>query len=80
MVMVLLMHKRGHAMSITYPITREQLECIGFLFVDDTDLIVIGEENDSVEQVCAKQQRSVTSWEQALRFTGGSLKPSKCYW
>ena len=70
------MHKRGHAMSITYPITREQLEFIGFLFVDDTDLIVIGEENDSAEQVCAKQQRSVTSWEQALRFTGGALKQS----
>ena len=79
MIMVLLMHKRGHATSIKYPITREQLKCMGFLFVDDTELIVIGKSNDSKEQVCIKQQQGVRSLEQALQFTGGALKSTKCY-
>mgnify|MGYP003341272671 CR=1 FL=1 len=35
---------------------------MGFLFVDDTDLIVIWEENDTREKVCIKQQQIVTIW------------------
>ena len=74
------MHKQGHIMSLKYPITHEFLKCMGFLFVDDTDLIVIGNEEESGVQVCQRQQNEVASWESALKFTGGALKATKCYW
>ena len=79
MIMVLLMHKQGHAMSLKYPLTEEHLDCMGFLFVDDTDLIIIGKENETRDQVCNRQQQSVLSWEKSLTFTGGALKAPKCY-
>ena len=41
---------------------------------------MIGEENETREQVYHRQQHSVLSWEKSLRFTGGALKASKCYW
>ena len=56
MLIVIVMHKRGHAMSLKYPITQEFLQCIGFLFVDDTDLIVIGDEEEELEDICVRQQ------------------------
>ena len=49
MMMVLVMHKKGHAMSLKYPIISEFLEFIGFLFVDNKDLIVIGDEYETLE-------------------------------
>ena len=80
MLMVLVMHKRGHAMSIRYPISDDWLKCMGFLFVDDTDLIVIGDGEEGVEEIRVRQQQSLTSWENVLQFTGGALKAPKCYW
>ena len=80
MVMVMVMYKKGHVMSLTYPMTSEDLQCMGFVFVDDTDLIAIGDKNDSVQEVCIKQQQGMLCWEKILEITGGSLKPSKCYW
>ena len=74
------MHKKGHIMSLKYPITHEFLQCMGFLFVDDTDSTVIGNEEEIGEQVCQRQQEGVASWESALKFTGGTLKAAKCYW
>ena len=50
--MVIVMHKKGHAMSLKYPITEETLLCIGFLFVDDIDLIIIGDEKEELEENC----------------------------
>ena len=64
-------------MSLTYPMISEELKCMRFLFVDDTNLIVIGERKDSAEDVCIKQQQVILSWEKTLKITGGSLKSSK---
>ena len=67
-------------MSLKYPITQEFLQCIGSLFVDDTNLIVIGDEKEELEDIRVRQQKSLTCWENVLQFTGGALKSSKCYW
>lgn len=44
-------------MASNYPMTREELKCMGFVFVDYTDLIVIGTEDETKESVCQKQQQ-----------------------
>ena len=80
MIMVRVMYKKGHVMALRYPMTQEELKCMGFVFVDDTDLIVIGTEEDTKESVCHKQQQAMLCWEKTLEITGGALKPSKCYW
>jgi len=51
------------------------------IFVDDTDLPVIGSSSRTTPaQVGAKMQRSASVWAGGLRVTGGALKPEKCYW
>ena len=52
----------------------------GIYFFDNTDLIVIENEGEIGEQVRQRQQEGVESWERALKFTGGALKATKCYW
>ena len=80
MVMVMVMYEKCHLISLTYPMTSEGLQCMEFVFVDGTNLIVIGDKEDSVEEVCTKQQQVMLCWKKKLEITGGVLKPSKCYW
>ena len=58
MIMVLLMHKKGHALELKFPLTKEELHCMGFIFVDDTDLIVIAKEDETKQDVLKRQQQS----------------------
>ena len=53
---------------------------MGFIFVDDTDLIIIGKEEETVNNVIKRQQEATSQWEKLLDITGRALKPSKCYW
>ena len=80
MIMVRVMYKKGHVMALHYPMTREELKCMDFVFADDTDLIVIGTEDDTKESVFYKQQQAMSCWGKTFEITGGALKPSKCYW
>ena len=70
MVMVRVMYKRGHVMSLQYPMSDEELRCMGFVFVDDNDLIIIGTEDDTTETVLRKQQKGMECWERTLEVTG----------
>ena len=47
-------------MSLKYQITQEFIKCIGFLFVDNTDLIVIEYDEEELEDICVRQQQSLT--------------------
>ena len=52
---------------------------MGFIFVDDTDLIVIAKENETIDNVQDRQHQGTLCWGKTLKITGGALKPSKCY-
>ena len=39
MIMVLVMHKKRYVLELKYPLTNDELRCMGFF--DDTNLIVI---------------------------------------
>ena len=78
--LVLLMKEQGHISKVLSPITGITLTLIGFLFVDDTDLIVLGNTNESEAMIHARLQSAIDSWNGFLRVSGGALKPEKCYW
>ena len=50
------------------------------IFVDDADLHVSNSGSDAVEELVVKAQRLLDSWHNIVKFTGGDLKLSKCYW
>ena len=46
MYLVLLMKEEGHTTTVTSPLSGIALVLIGFLFVDDTDLVVLATKNE----------------------------------
>ena len=80
MYLVLLMHKENHVSKFTTAFTGATLQFLGFLFVDDTDLVILGEPGENTAQVISRLQQMVTFWNGILRVSGGALKPEKCYW
>jgi hypothetical protein len=50
---------------------------VGYVFVDDTDLVVTAADACTV---LGKLLRSVTRWEGLLKATGGAIAPEKSFW
>ena len=80
MYLVLIMKQEGHTTTITSPLSGIALVLIGFLFVDDTDLVVLADKDEPDTSVYSRLQGAINFWNGILRVTGGALKPAKCYW
>ena len=80
MYLVLLAREEGHTTTFSSGFSGLTLILIGFLFVDDTDLIVMGLSTDDANDVINKMQKAIDFWNRILRVSGGALKPEKCYW
>ena len=80
MYLVLLAREEGHTTTFSSGFSGLTLILIGFLFVDDTDLIVMGSSTDDANIVINKMQKAIEFWNGILRVSGGALKPEKCYW
>ena len=78
--LVMYMKAKGHNSKFQTAYTRSVLSIIGFIFVDDTDLIILGDQNDSTQIVVNKAQKAIDCWNAALNVSGGTLRPEKCYW
>jgi len=79
--LVLLLHRHGHCSTLRNALSGVALTFVGFLFVDDTDLIRFGETPDTPPMtVVAQMQAGALMWHGGLRATGGALKPEKCSW
>jgi len=73
------MRQEGFYALLTGAISLAQHQCVGFAFVDDTDLCVTHPTNNS-DQVHRQMQALLTCWEHLLKITGGALVPAKCFW
>ena len=74
------MKENGHTSQFVTTYSGVTLTLMGFLFVDDTDLIVLGEEDESADTVLTRLQNAITFWNGVLNTSGGALRPEKCYW
>ena len=66
--------------KLSSPIANAILPLAALVFVDDTDLHVFNSGADAAKEVVIKAQRLLNTWHEILKFTGGDLKLSKCYW
>jgi hypothetical protein len=80
-VLIAVMRRYGHGISIISPLTFVALYVVCFAFVDDTD-VVHGARDVATpgEDVLPEMQDVVNRWEGSVRATGGALVPSKSYW
>ena len=50
------------------------------MYVDNTDMFMTGESNETPESIQKKTQQLLSKWCSMLRITGGALRPKKCWW
>ena len=80
MYLVLLAREEKHITTFSSAFSGLTIILIGFLFVDDTDLVIMGDESSNANDVINKMQKAIDFWNGIIRVSGGALKPEKCYW
>ena len=80
-VLIAIMCRYGHGISIISPITCIALNVVCFAFVDGTDVVQGGKNVYSTgKEVLQEMQEVVNWWENSIRAMGGALVPAKSYW
>jgi hypothetical protein len=76
-----MMKTAGFGFSILTALTLVSVAFICYAFVDDTDVVHVGQDvNVTGEEILVQMQEVVDHWEGGLKATGGALVPSKSYW
>lgn len=71
----------GHASTFTGAWSGFIFILAAILYVDDTDLLIIGKKLDmSLDEFFAQTQEAVLDWGKIVQATGGYLKAKKCFW
>ena len=81
-IVILRAHKnQGYGATFRCPISRMPSALAAILYFDDMDVIHLRMDTaETVEEVHDALQESMLSWGNLLIATGGSLKPSKCFY
>ena len=72
-----ILRKEGFSSVFCYALSRGLYHLSGFAYVDDCDLIHLG--ND-VDEVFDGLQRMLTLWDHLMEVTGAAIAPDKCWW
>jgi hypothetical protein len=80
--LVYMLNRLGHVARIILAMSRLVLEVVGFLFVDDTDLMTVARtKSESPTQVMSRIQATINAWwHGCLCASGDALKHDKCPW
>jgi hypothetical protein len=70
----------GHMSTTVSLISREVIEFMGEIYVDDTNLLTFPLEECNIGAVLKQAQTNLDKWLRLLIATGRSLNPDKCYW
>jgi len=76
-----LLRQEGYSTTFKASISGNKIHFVGYLFVDDTDLIQTGPTITTSEMdTLPLMQAALDLWNQGLRATGGALVPEKSFW
>jgi len=70
-LMINAQHRQGHGVKIYTPISKQSIQQVGILYVDDTNLLEGLDKKDDVAIVAAKGQNGITNWGEELIAVGG---------
>ena len=74
-----ILHKEGYASSFMFAVSKGLFHLCGFSYVDDCDLVCIGDGSD-INIVFSKMQNMLTLWDELMEVNGGAIAPDKCWW
>ena len=55
------------------------MKVIGFVFVDDSDLVKIATDNETIQEITMSIQKMINQWQKLLQVTGGVLVPENSW-
>jgi hypothetical protein len=80
-VIIKSMKDEGFGYKVWMLILQRAVEIVGFVFVDDTNLIHANQDRKvPTQQILQEAQEVLSLWENLLHATGGALAPEKSYW
>jgi hypothetical protein len=80
-VLLNMLRTAGNGSFFIEPISKKLSHCVGYSFVDDTDLIQFDtrDQKMSEEEVLEKMKSSIDRWEEGLKSTGSAIVPQKSF-
>jgi hypothetical protein len=75
-----MMKDEGFGFMYKTSIKGKQIHFVGYIFVDDTDIIQSGQPGETFQVMAMRMQAAMDTWEGGLRATGGALEPEKSFW
>jgi hypothetical protein len=76
-----MLRTQGFGFKSTNILSGKEYQFACYTYVDDTDLIHIGDSNTTPQNVFDGMQNMLNHWEGGLHTTGGALVvPDKSYW
>jgi hypothetical protein len=66
--------------KLTGPVSYCNLDQMGIVFVDDTDLYTLDRQSETGVSMSVDTQAAVDDWGMSIIVTGGGLKPAKCHY
>ena len=75
-----LLRSEGCGSFLQSAMTLENIQFVGYAFVDDTDLVTSRYDNTSGHEVCQDIQGSLDAWQGGLHASCGAIVPEKSQW
>jgi multisubunit Na+/H+ antiporter MnhB subunit len=80
-ILVLMLYKHNHILRLWMVLSMLIIAFVGFLFINDMDLITFAlSPDDSPTQVTIWMRNAILTWNGGLNVMNRALKPSKCKW
>lgn len=72
--------KEGFGAEISSATEDKKIKLAGMAFVDDTDLMDMERDTESIQELIQRTQDGLDLWNQLIEVTGGALEPRKTDW
>ena len=73
------MYSKGLVAKSITPISQVLFKLTGQIFIDDMEINITNNRNESTAEIMHRVQRTLDQWHRDLRITGGDLKITKSY-
>jgi exonuclease III len=74
-----IMHEQNMSTTFTAKLSEALVNLVGFMYVDDNDLIISGTSNKKEELIRVSQKR-LSTWNKLIKETGGAIRMDKSNW
>ena len=72
-----ILHKEGYSSTFCYALSRGLYNICGFAYVDDCDLLYLGNDADEIFKGLSSMLKL---WDELMEVIGAAIAPDKCWW